>query len=103
MTLFIITFVFFFLIIGVFIYMIVNSATDGGIKSIVTTVLISGTLTLIFTLGLWADAATKDKTWNDGVCPYCNTKWELVNVDKDRYGYKTYYYNCPDCGTIIEQ
>lgn len=103
MILFIITFAFFFLIFGCFVYLIVNSNTDGGIKSIVTTVLISSALSLIFTLGLWADAAVKDKAWNDGVCSYCNTKWELVSVDKDRYGDKTYYYTCPDCGTIIEQ
>lgn len=100
---FIITFAFFFLIFGGFVYMIVDSNTGGGIKSIITTVLIGGVLSFIFTFGLWAEKTVKEEAWSGGNCPYCNTKWELVNVDKNRHGDKTYYYTCPDCGTIIEQ
>lgn len=38
------------------------------------------------------------KTWNDGICTKCETRYELRGVSK---GLK--YYVCPDCGQEVQR
>ena len=45
---------------------------------------------------------TNDNTeWNDGKCPKCSTEWELFDIEKHSHS-TTYYYQCPKCKTIID-
>ena len=37
-------------------------------------------------------------TWNDGICPSCDVRYELRGVSR---GLK--YYSCPDCGLEVER
>ena len=37
-------------------------------------------------------------TWNDGVCPYCEVRYELRGASQ---GLK--YYSCPQCGQEVER
>jgi hypothetical protein len=37
-------------------------------------------------------------TWNDGVCPDCEVRYELRGVSK---GLK--YYSCPGCGQEVQR
>lgn len=37
-------------------------------------------------------------TWNDGICPECEVRYELRGVSK---GLK--YYACPECGQEVER
>ena len=39
-----------------------------------------------------------DSTWNDGVCPDCEIRYELRGVSK---GLK--YYACPECGQEVQR
>lgn len=36
--------------------------------------------------------------WNDGICPECNTRYELRGVSK-----YIKYYACPDCGNEVKR
>ena len=36
--------------------------------------------------------------WNDGICPKCETRYELRGASK---GLK--YYACPDCGKEVQR
>lgn len=36
--------------------------------------------------------------WNGGVCPDCNTRYELRGVYKG-----THYYACPECGNEVDR
>lgn len=45
---------------------------------------------------------TNDNTeWNDGKCPKCSIEWELFDIEKRRYS-TTYFYQCPKCKTVID-
>ena len=65
----------------------------GLIPSTVLALIIAVTASLQF---------TNDNTeWNDGKCPKCSTEWELFDIEKRGHS-TTYYYQCPKCKTIIE-
>lgn len=38
------------------------------------------------------------ETWNDGICPNCEVRYELRGVSK---GFK--YYACPECGQEVSR
>ena len=40
----------------------------------------------------------KEIAWNDGYCPNCNVKYELVNIYR---GFR--YYICPECGKVLSK
>ena len=42
--------------------------------------------------------ACSESDWNDGICPHCETRYELRAAFK---GLK--YYACPDCGQEVER
>ena len=50
---------------------------------------------LIFAIVLGVNACSAD-TWNDGVCPKCEARYELRGVSR---GLK--YYICPSCGQEV--
>lgn len=54
-------------------------------------------IVLAFLLVFASNACTA-KEWNDGVCPDCNTRYELRGVYKG-----TRYYACPDCGNEVDR
>lgn len=48
--------------------------------------------------------AKKDKdTWNNGVCPTCGQAWEFKFATQGSGNYHTYYYECENCDSVIEQ
>ena len=65
----------------------------GLIPSTVLALIIAVTASLQFT--------NDNKEWNGGKCPKCSTKWELFDIEKRGHS-TTYYYQCPKCKTIIE-
>ena len=63
----------------------------------------SSWLSIILALGLvilltFGTNACSASTWNDGVCPDCETRYELRGVSR---GYK--YYSCPECGQEVQR
>lgn len=41
------------------------------------------------------------ENYNEGVCEKCYGHYTIFDVEKDRHGYKTYYYKCDNCGRVI--
>ena len=54
-------------------------------------------MAIVFILFFATEACTA-KEWNDGMCPDCNTRYELRGVYKG-----THYYACPDCGNEVSK
>lgn len=52
---------------------------------------------LIFAIMLGFNTCTASK-WNDGVCPKCETRYELRGVSKHLK-----YYACPTCGNEVSR
>lgn len=67
--------------------------TDLG-TSLIMILICIGFLILVM-IGTNSCSAT---TWNDGVCPECETRYELRAVNN---GLK--YYSCPDCGQEVKR
>ena len=42
------------------------------------------------------------KRYNNGVCTECQGTLEFVTASKSRWGDTTYYYQCDQCGRILE-
>lgn len=63
-----------------------------------------GSLTIIFIcivltfLIVFGTNACSASTWNDGICPDCEVRYELRGASK---GLK--YYACPECGQEVER
>ena len=66
-----------------------SSDNSGG--SLVITIIIL----LLLTFGLNSCSAP---TWNDGICPRCEARYELRGVS--RY---VKYYSCPECGQEVRR
>ena len=49
-----------------------------------------------------AERAGDEQVWNNGVCPNCNISWHFSNADHVRNGRTLYYWNCENCGRVIE-
>lgn len=44
-----------------------------------------------------------NNTWNNGICPTCGQAWEFKCATRSYYNIKTFYYECENCKTVIEQ
>ncbi len=55
---------------------------------------------MIYAIATYDGSKDKDKIWNDGKCPTCNTQWEFVNGSTWR-GDEQYFYKCPKCKKVI--
>lgn len=66
--------------------------------SIDTDLLIAVIGLVLCVLFLFGSNACTAKEWNDGVCPDCNTRYELRGVYKG-----THYYACPGCGNEVDR
>ena len=58
--------------------------------------------TVIF-ICLFVTARIDKNTWNNGVCPTCGQAWEFKCATQGVGNNHTYYYECENCKTIIEQ
>lgn len=47
------------------------------------------------------DAENQRKIWNDGICVQCGGSMEFTNASRVRAD-TYYYFQCEDCGKIIE-
>ncbi len=47
------------------------------------------------------DAENQRKIWNDGICAQCGGQMEFTNASRVRAD-TYYYFQCEDCGKIIE-
>jgi hypothetical protein len=66
--------------------------------SIDTDLLIAIIGLVLCVLFLFGSNACTAKEWNDGICPDCNTRYELRGVYKG-----THYYACPGCGNEVDR
>ena len=57
--------------------------------------LLIGLISLLLVLASCSNACSADE-WNNGICPKCETRYELCGVYK-----MSKYYACPDCGNEI--
>lgn len=76
-----------------------NDITLGVISGIVFGVVFA---TIIFVC-LLITVETDKNIWNNGVCPTCGQAWEFRCVTQGAGNNHTYYYECENCKTIIEQ
>lgn len=67
------------------------SNNDGSWATIIICII------LIFAIVLGTNSCSAP-TWNDGICPECETRYELRGASR---GLK--YYACPDCGQEVER
>jgi hypothetical protein len=58
--------------------------------------------TIVFIL-LFISVKVDENTWNNGVCPTCGQAWEFKCVTQGAGNNHSYYYECKNCKTIIEQ
>jgi hypothetical protein len=54
-------------------------------------------LVLIFVVTAGVNACSS-QTWNNGVCPDCDVRYELRGASK-----ALKYYACPECGQEVER
>lgn len=54
-------------------------------------------IALIFLIMIGVNSCS-ESDWNDGICPKCETRYELRGVSKSLK-----YYSCPDCGKEVER
>lgn len=51
---------------------------------------------------IW-EQADSEKTFNNGECTLCETgEYKFSNATKSRHGHTYYFYECDECGYIIE-
>lgn len=46
---------------------------------------------------------TDKEVWNNGVCPTCGQAWEFKCATQGSGNNHTYYYECGNCHSVIEQ
>ena len=66
-------------------------SSDGSLATILICI---GLMFLI----IFGTNACSASTWNDGICPDCEVRYELRGASK---GLK--YYACPECGQEVER
>ena len=76
--------------------------TDVDTKCKVVGILVCIFLWLFVSGCLILDVYMDRQNWNDGTCE-CGGEWELAAVSESRFGTKTKYYVCNECGHEIEQ
>lgn len=74
-----------------------NKKYDGidDLKLAVITLLVG---IAVIILVIFSHNACSADIWNDGICPKCETRYELRGVSN---GFK--YYVCPDCGQDVQR
>ena len=68
---------------------------DNELFAGLVTIVIAIAISLVLILGT---NACSEKMWNEGVCPNCETRYELMAASS---GLK--YYACPECGLEVER
>lgn len=101
----IILLVFFGLLIGSFPALIVwcNCDETRKVRRVILTILVGVLVGFIAVGAMCLDSKIENDTWNNGVCPTCEVKWDFVNGSKAWRQDTTYFYECPNCNKIIEQ
>lgn len=71
------------------------------IKSVGITILVFGAM-IGLAIGICTLEAAIDKdTWNNGYC-HCGGEFEFSNAAHRKNAGNYYYYNCQNCGYVIE-
>lgn len=73
-----------------------------GIGRVVAVIVIALVIGAIISAVFCAENTADHQRWNGGYCPDCGVRWALVNVEHLRNSGEVYYWNCPQCGTIIK-
>ena len=59
-------------------------------------------VTLVLMIGLITIQTTVDSySWNNGLCA-CGGEWKFANAEHLKNGSNLYFYNCSECGNVIE-
>lgn len=74
----------------------------GGIKGIITGIIITFAFGLLFGGGTYLEEKTKADNWNGGYCPDCNIHWIPCGASDKTLGGKHKYYYCENCYKEIE-
>lgn len=77
-----------------------NSSVTGKGKGAIA-ILMALAIGLGVTRMLYWDAENQRKIWNDGICAKCGGKMEFTSASRTRAD-TYYYFQCEDCGKIIE-
>lgn len=51
---------------------------------------------------LYWDVEIQEDIWNNGICARCGGEMEFKNASHTRTNNTYYYFQCEDCGNIIE-
>lgn len=89
------------IVLGIFLGLMFTTNINGRKRIffvILIALIVGATVSAAFEIEYIGD----DTQWNNGNCPDCNTEWELINVQHLRNSGEVYYWNCPQCGTIIK-
>lgn len=98
---FILTAVVMTITVGAFMAMMFTSGMKDDWKRVVVSII----LAIAIGCGIAGMFALEQKgdeiVWNNGTCE-CGGEWDLVNVEHIKNGGNRYYWNCEDCGHVIE-
>lgn len=73
------------------------SRNYGSDDTSVNLIMIGICIVLIFLMVIGVNSCSAS-TWNDGICPDCEVRYELRGASR---GLK--YYSCPECGQEVER
>lgn len=73
-----------------------------GIKGVITGIIITFILGLLFGGGVYLEEKIKADNWNGGYCPNCNIHWTPYGASDKTLGGKHKYYYCEECYKEIE-
>lgn len=88
--------------VGAFLAMLwyANSSVTGPGKDAIA-ILMALAIGLGMTRLMFWDAENQQKIWNDGICVQCGGSMEFRSASRRRTD-TYYYFQCEDCGKIIE-
>lgn len=73
-----------------------------GWKKVLAFIAISALFGALIAGMFWLEEDENERRWNDGKCPVCAEPWDFVNASRNRNSGTTYYWDCPECGAIIQ-
>ena len=88
-------------IIGMFMALLITAGSKTKVGHAVGFIILSLVLTAFFAGMFTLEHMGDESTWNNGKCIICGGEYNFVNADRYR-NHTTYYYECEDCGHIIE-
>lgn len=91
----------FFSLLGTISGIIANH--DNIVLGVISGVIFGVIFATVIFICLFITARTDKNTWNNGVCPTCGQAWEFKCATQGVGNNHTYYYECENCKTIIEQ